>query len=415
MYALVDCNNFYVSCERIQKPTLIGKPVVVLSNNDGCVIARSDEVKRLGVPMGAVAFKFRKLFKNNQIHVFSSNFELYGDISNRVMNILTTFTPDIEVYSIDEAFLFFKGLENRDMIEFGKEIKRVVEQHTKIPISIGFAPTKVLAKVANRIAKKFPQRKGVYAIDTEEKRIKALKWLDVKDIWGVGIKYKERLYLRNIYKAFQFTELRDDYVRKEFTVIGLRLKKELEGESVLSLEELKKKKTITCSRSFRKSIQDFAKLEERIYTFSSFLGVKLRKEKLKTKLLSVFIIGDKFNDKKPYYSNSKAIKLPYATNSDIELCRFAKIILKDIYKENYSFKKAGVIAMNLIDSRHEQLLLFESENPKNDKVMKVMDLLNNRFEGKLRLANQDFLRWQMLQKQLSKRFTTNWEELLIVK
>ena len=415
MYALIDCNNFYVSCERIQSPSLAGKPVVVLSNNDGCVIARSDEAKKLGIPMGAVAFKFKELFKKNHVHVYSSNFELYGDMSNRVMNILATFTTDIEVYSIDEAFLQFKGFDNYTIVAYGKEIKRVVEQYTKIPISIGFAPTKVLAKVANRIAKKFPQKGGVYAIGTEEKRIKALKWLDVKDIWGIGAKYKERLYLKKIDKAYQFTELQDDVVRKEFTVVGLRLKKELEGESVLSLEELKKKKTITCSRSFNKNIHDFAKLEERICTFSSFLGLKLRKEGLKTKLLRVFIVGNKFTNKVPYYSNGTVIRLPYATNSDMELCKFAKIALKEIHKENYSFKKAGVIAMDLIDSKHEQLSFFESENAKNDAVMKVMDLLNNRFENRVRLANQDFLRWQMLQQQLSKRFTTNWEELLIVK
>lgn len=241
MYALVDCNNFYASCERVFNPKLRHVPIVVLSNNDGCVIARSNEAKELGVPMGAAAFEFRNLFQEKGIQVFSSNYALYGDMSNRVTTILKRFTPDIEVYSIDECFLKFKGFEKFDLTEYCLKIRKEVLQCTLIPTCVGIAPTKALAKVANRIAKKFPQLNGVYSIDSEEKRIKALKWLDIEDVWGIGRQFAKKLKTKGVYKAIQFTDLPDDYVRKEFSVVGLRLKKELEGVSVLELEEVSNK------------------------------------------------------------------------------------------------------------------------------------------------------------------------------
>ena len=228
MFALVDCNNFYASCERVFRPNLIGKPIVVLSNNDGCVIARSNEAKPF-IPMGAPAFKFKAVFNQHKINVFSSNFALYGDMSNRVMTILREFSPDVEIYSIDEAFLKFDGFDYFELVEYGKEINRRVRRGTGIPISTGFANTKALSKVANRIAKKYPEKTGsVYIIDTEEKRIKALKWLAVGDVWGIGRQHAERLTFKGVSTAYQFTELSDTWVRNNMGVIGLRLKRELE-------------------------------------------------------------------------------------------------------------------------------------------------------------------------------------------
>ena len=243
MFALIDCNNFYVSCERVFNPKINKKPVVVLSNNDGCVISRSNEAKALGIPMGAPAFKYKKIFRENDIQVFSSNFPLYGDMSSRVMSILSKFTPNIEIYSIDEAFLKFEGFENYDLESYCQEIKNMVLKWTGIPISIGIAQTKVLAKVSNRIAKKFPtQTKGVYLINTEKKKIKALKWLKIQDVWGIGFKHAERLKNIKINTAYNFINIEDNWVRKNMSIVGLRLKKELEGKSVLDLEEVRSPK-----------------------------------------------------------------------------------------------------------------------------------------------------------------------------
>ncbi len=252
MFALVDCNNFYVSCERVFNPKLNGKPVVVLSNNDGCAISRSDEAKKLGIPMGAPAFKYEKIFRDNNVKVFSSNFPLYGDMSSRVMNILSSYTPNIEVYSIDEAFLEFKGFKKHKLESYCKEIQKRVLKWTGIPISIGIAPTKALAKVANRISKKFPKKTaGVYSIDSNEKRLKALKWLEIENVWGIGFRHSKRLRIFKINSAYDFISTPDDWVRKQMSVVGLRLKKELEGESVLCLEENRSpKKAIATTRSF---------------------------------------------------------------------------------------------------------------------------------------------------------------------
>ena len=269
MYALVDCNNFYASCERVFRPNLRNKPIAVLSNNDGCVIARSNEAKALGVPMGAPAFKFKELFEKNNIHVFSSNYALYGDMSSRVMNLLSTFSPDIEIYSIDEAFLQFKGFNLFELQSYAETIKRTVDKGTGIPISIGIAPTKALSKVANRVAKKFPKKTGgVYIIDSEEKRLKALKWLAVEDVWGIGRKHAKRLQAKSIFKAYDFINLPDDWVRQQMSVVGLRLKHELEGKPTLSLDTIQNKKAIATTRSFDKMYDDFYTIKERVSTFA---------------------------------------------------------------------------------------------------------------------------------------------------
>ncbi len=223
MFALIDCNNFYASCERVFRPDLNGKPVVILSNNDGCVIARSNEAKAIGIPMGAPAFKFDELFKQNNVHVFSTNFPLYGDMSNRVMNILSDFSPDMEIYSIDECFLKLHGFELFNLQEHGLNMRLKVVKWTGIPISVGMAPTKALAKAANRIAKKFPERtNGVYIIDTDEKREKALKWLKIEDVWGIGRQHAKRLQDIGVLTAFDFIKLSDDWVKKDMSIVGLR-------------------------------------------------------------------------------------------------------------------------------------------------------------------------------------------------
>ena len=419
MFALVDCNNFYASCERVFNPKLNKKPIVILSNNDGCVISRSNEAKALGIPMGAPAFKYNPLFKKNKVHVFSSNFPLYGDMSSRVMSILSTYTPNIEIYSIDEAFLELKVFENYDLEEYGKEIRKKILKWTGIPVSVGIAQTKALAKVANRISKKFDKKtKGVYVISSEEKRIKALKWLKIEDVWGIGYKHSERLKNHNINKAYDFIKLPDNWVRKQMSVVGLRLKKELEGESVLSLEENRSpKKAIATTRSFEKNLTCFEDLKERISTFSICCSEKLRSQKSSCNSIYVFIKSNRNQKNKSQYQNGLVMTLPYGSNSSITISKYAVEGLRKIYKKGIEYKKAGVIVLGLIPNRRLQLNIFEKENPKHEVLMKTLDFITKK-EGpnKIKLASQDLKRvWKMKQTKLSSRYTTELNEIISLK
>jgi DNA polymerase V len=419
MFALVDCNNFYASCERVFNPKLDKKPIVILSNNDGCVISRSNEAKALGIPMGAPAFKYDSIFKKNKVYVFSSNFPLYGDMSNRVMSILTKYTPNIEIYSIDEAFLEFKGFKNYDLEKYGKEIRKTILKWTGIPVSIGFAPTKALAKVANRISKKFDNKTGgVYVISSKEKKEKALKWLKIEDVWGIGFKHAKRLKNHKINKAYDFINLPDDWVRKEMSVVGLRLKKELEGESVLSLEESRSpKKAIATTRSFEKNIADYKDLKERVSTFSICCSEKLRNQKSNCNSIYVFVKSNRHQKNKLQYRNGIVMTLPYGSNSSITISKYAVEGLKKIYKENIEYKKAGVIVMGLVPNNRTQLNIFEKENPKHQILMKTLDFITKK-EGssKVKLASQDLKRtWKMKQTKLSSRYTTELSETISIK
>ncbi len=413
MYALVDCNNFFASCERVFRPDLQGKPIAVLSNNDGCVIARSNEVKSY-IPMGAPAFKYKEIFKEKKVHVFSSNYALYGDFSNRVVKILTRYCPEIEVYSIDESFLYFKGFKHEDLAEYCSEMRNEILQQTHIPVSVGLAPTKALAKVANRIAKKYPkQTEGVYILDTEEKRIKALKWLKIGDVWGIGRRYKEKLQRYGIHNAYELTKCHDSWVRSKFSIVGLRLKKELEGESVLGLDDFSKKKNIATTRTFETEYSDYDNLRERVSTFAVTCAKKLRKQESIAYSIMVFIYTNGHKKETAQYYGSKVVQIPDGSNSDFVISKYALKALQMIYKEGYAFKKAGVIVMNLKDSKTKQLNLFSQEK-EDSKLMQTMDYLRN--QGfHIKLASQDLQRtWKMNQNHLSKRYTTNWNELLEV-
>lgn len=417
MYALVDCNNFYASCERVFNPKLRHVPIVVLSNNDGCVIARSNEAKQLGIPMGAPAFEYRNVFKEKGVSVFSSNYALYGDMSNRVTTILKRYTPDIEVYSIDESFLKFKGFENFNLTDYCSKIRAEVLQCTLIPTCIGIAPTKALAKVANRIAKKFSELNGVYCIDTDEKRIKALKWLDIEDVWGIGRQISKKLKAKGIKRAYQFTQLPDDYVRKEFSVVGLRLKKELEGISVLDLEEVANKKAIATTRSFDTTYADKSYLQERISTFAATCAEKLRNQKSTCQIVTVFVNTNRFNETHEQYYRSINVTIPYATNSSIEISKYAKKGLDIIFKKGYHYKKAGVIVSGIAPEAEKQFNMFEDEPIHHRKAMNVMDKLNFKYGcKKLKLGSQALDKtWKMRQDQLSPNYTTNWNEILEVR
>lgn len=422
MYALVDCNNFYASCERVFQPEFNGKPVAILSNNDGCVISRSNEAKAVGVPMGAPAFKIRELVKEKNVKLFSSNYPLYGDLSNRVMEILRQFTPNVEIYSIDEAFLNFDGVGVLDYQDYGLQMKSRIQKWLGLPVCIGFAETKALSKLANKIAKEFQDRtKGVYVIDTDEKRIKALKWTKIEDVWGIGYRTKKKAKFRNINTALDFINpVHEAWIKKEMGVIGLRLKCELEGKSVLDLEPLpEQKKSIATTRSFPKQISDFDLLRERIVTFASVCAEKLRKQNSCCHTIIVMLVIDKHSVKSSQYYFNMAVTLSYATNSTLTISNTAIEMLKKLHKgnEGIRFKKAGVIVTELIDEDKKQFQLFEEENPKHLALMKVMDQLNTKIGNrKVKLASQNLkLTWDMNQNHLSPKYTTDFSKLLEVK
>ena len=417
MFALVDCNNFYASCERVFRPDLIGKPVVVLSNNDGCVIARSSEAKAVGVPMGAPAFEHEELFKKHNVHVFSANFALYGDMSNRVMNILSEYTPEIEIYSIDEAFLKLQGFEKYNLQTYGQEMQCKVVKWTGISVSVGIAPTKSLAKVANRVAKKFPEKtNSVYIIDSEEKRIKALKWLKIEDVWGIGRQHAKRLNSINVNTAFDFTQLNDSWVKKNLAIVGLRLKHDLQGIPTLDMEMLQPKKTIATTRSFEKNYTEFEQLNERITTFAVSCAEKLRKQNSCCNSIMVFIHTNGNRHDLPQYSRNIVVKLPFPTNSSIELAKFANQALGRIFRKGFHYKKAGVIVMDLSPENQKQLKIFENSNTKHVPLMEAIDKINTSYgQQKIRLASQDLKRvWKMKQEKLSPRYTTNLNEIITI-
>jgi DNA polymerase V len=417
MFALIDCNNFYASCERVFRPDLNGKPVVVLSNNDGCVIARSNEAKALGIPMGAPAFQYEPLFKKHQVEVFSANFALYGDMSNRVMSILSEYTPDMEIYSIDEAFLKLDGLPCKDLQHYAADMRKKVLKYTGIPISIGIAPTKALAKVANRIAKKFPEKtENVYWIQTEEARIKALKWLKIEDVWGIGRRHAQRLMQRQVHTAYDFTQMEDAWVKKHMTIVGLRLKHDLMGIPSLQLEDVQPKKNIATTRSFEKNYTELHELKERISTFAFICAEKLRKQRSCCRAFTIFLHTNPHRLDAPQYHPSALIKLPFATQSGMELSRFATQALQRLFRPGYLYKKAGIIIHDFVPEDAIQGTLFERPNKKHIPLMHTIDRINHLFgQATVKLASQDLQRtWKMKQEKLSPRYTTRLSDILTI-
>jgi DNA polymerase V len=419
MFALVDCNNFYASCERVFQPQLEGKPVVILSNNDGCVIARSNEAKALGIPMGAPAFQYRSFFKQKGVQVFSSNYPLYGDMSSRVMSLLGQYSPNLEIYSIDEAFLQFKGFDLFNLEAEGRRMRKQVRRWTGIPVSVGMGPSKALAKIANKIAKKYDTKTGgVYCIDTEDKRVKALKWTAIGDIWGIGRQHCKRLEALGVKNAWQFTLLPDDWVKKHMSILGLRLKKDLQGLPSIQLEEVPSpKKGIATTRSFEGTLTAFSDLEERVSTFANSCAEKMRKQGSSCTTLLVFLRSDPHKKGAIPYRNSCVLTLPYASNSSITLSKYAVWGLHKIFKEGIQYKKAGVMLMGLTPTATRQLPLFGGEEVKHLAVMQALDRIHKRFgPHQIKLANQNLQHtWKMKQEHLSQRYTTEIKEVITVR
>lgn len=418
MYGIVDCNSFYASCERAFRPDLKDKPIVVLSNNDGCVIARSSEAKAFKeIPMGAPAFKYQQKFKEYGIHVFSSNYALYGDMSSRVMRIIEKHVDELEVYSIDEAFFKLDGVSANEAESIGQDIQKEILQQLGLPVSVGIAESKALAKVANNIVKKFSAKVGdVYVIATEEQRIKALKWTVIGDVWGIGRGLRKQLTAMGIDKAYGYTLLSDDLVRKRFSVVGLRLKNDLEGKPTIAfgggLDE--DKKMIAVTRTFPSEVSDLKVLEERIATFANSCAEKLRKQKSECSSAYLFLRSNRFG--KEYIKLSAVVYFGFETSSSITITKYVIQKLREIYKEDCAYKRAGVVVMGLKPTNLHQTRMFADENPKHQLLMQTLDVLNGKLgKGKIKLANQDIKKtWKMRQEHLSPQYTTNFNDIIKV-
>ena len=346
--ALVDCNSFYVSCERLFNPSIIRKPVIVLSSNDGCVISRSTEAKALDIKMGEPYFKVEKIVKKNDVKVFSSNYSLYGDISRRVMKTLKQFSPRIEIYSIDEAFLDLSSIKNEDLVECGNKIRKTVLKWTGIPTSIGIATTKTLSKAANHIAKE--EKTGVINFINSQQIDKLLAGIKINDVWGIG-RQLTKFYIKNgIYTAYQLKNISNSWIKKSTNVFGSRTAMELRGISCISLEiHQEKRKNCCVSRSFGKKVTELEALKESITTHCLNAAEKIRIDNQTVKKITVFIRTSPFQKDKNYYANVKDIDLPIRTNDSIELIKQALIALKYIYKKGYRYQKTGIIFSGLRD------------------------------------------------------------------
>ena len=415
--ALVDCESFYASCERIFRPDLKHTPIVVLSNNDGCVIARSNEAKKMGIGMGVPWFKVKKSFLSQGGQVFSSNFTFYGDMSARVMNILEGFVPEIEIYSIDEAFLGLDTLkEYYNLYEFGCHIRSLVKQWTGVPVRIGIAPTKTLTKIALNEAKRINVKTKVHQISTTQEIREALRNTPIQDVWGVGRRLSEHLNQAKINNALQLADIDPNYIKRKFSIVLERTVRELRGQRCIDIESnVSAKKQIVVSRSFGTRIKDLKNLRPIVSNFAVRAAEKLRNEKQKCSQVSVFVRTSLFSNHKPQHTGYKTIELLTPTNDTRDILIAAKKALLPIFRPNYDYAKAGILLSRFTNETTKQYSLFKDpEEPKgNSKFMEYIDQLNN-YETQIYFASQNTKKWSpMKQNMTSPKYTTNWYELPI--
>ncbi|MBC6992277.1 Y-family DNA polymerase [Hymenobacter sp. BT491] len=427
MFALVDCNNFYVSCERAFQPHLQGVPVVVLSNNDGNVISRSAEAKALGIPMGEPYFKVKPLMQQHGVRVFSSNYALYGDLSRRVMHYLGEAAPELEIYSIDEAFLGLHGMSRwqGDLVRYAARIRAEVLRRTRIPTCVGVAPTKTLAKLANRVAKKTPDLEGVCYLDCDEKRQWALEQISVDDVWGIGHQYATKLHAQGLPTAAHLSRVSEAWARKHLGgVVGARLVRELQGypchQLAPSEDGTLARQSICCSRTFGIPLSAYQDVLGAVGAFTSRTAEKLRRQGSAAHVLTVFLSKDRFGLEPPPYSASTVLTLPMATNDTSELLRYARAGLKRIWQPDTVYKKAGVVLDGLERAGQPQLALFSGQvhNEKRTALMAELDQLNKRFGmDTVRFATallptgQHVAPWVGKATWRSHAYTTRWDEL----
>ena len=416
--ALVDCNNFYVSCERVFNPALRGKPVVVMTNNDGCVVARSNEAKALGIKMAAPIFEYESLFRQHNVQLYSSNYALYADMSRRVMATLARFTPRIEVYSIDEAFLSLDGFEDRSLADYARDIRSTVRRWTGIPVSIGVGPTKTLAKLANRAAKRADDLNGVLDLATYPTLDDLLGRTEVEEVWGIGGARGALLRRNGIATALQLRDASDAWLKKELSITGLRTAMELRGTPCLPLSPAPpSRKSVSCSRSFGKPVKSLGELKEAVSTYVSRAAEKLRSENLAAGVLQVYIETSRFKDP-PYSCGGRTVRLDLATNYTPDLVERALHALERVFRPGQSYIKAGVLLTQLVPESHVQLSLLRPalDLDRRRALMETVDALNRKLgSGTVRLAATGMEKqWAMRRRRMSKSFTTQWDDLATV-
>lgn len=419
VFALVDCDNFYASCERIFRPCLVGKPVVILSNNDGCIISRSNEAKALGITMGTPFYQCKPLIADHGIEVFSSNYALYGDISQRVMTVLSGFTPRLEIYSIDEAFLSLDHILTEQLESYGHQIQNHVRQWIGVPVSLGIGPTKTLAKIATRLAKKKKDYTGVCNLTGSVDIDSLLHQIEVEDIWGIGRNSAHWLKKNGIHTALHLKYSDEKWIEKHLTVVGLRIVLELRGTSCLPLEDIPlARKGIVCSRSFGRPVTRQVELEEALAEYCSRAAEKLRNQHSVAAFLQVFVMTNRFR-KESYYCNSASIRLPNPSADTIFLVQQAHACLHRLFREGCIYQKVGVMLAGITPDQVQQIELF-AETDQQDRrkvIMEALDRINDKWGNhSIRLASTGIDQtWAMRQAMRSNRYTTQWNELPIIK
>ena len=414
IFALVDCNNFYVSCERVFDPYLAKKPIIVLSNNDGCVISRSNEAKSLCVPMGAPFYKYREIIEKNNIEVYSSNYQFYGDMSQRVMKSLGMIIPkqDIEIYSIDEAFIRLDGYERPDVIDLSIEIKKNILNWTGIPISVGIAQTKTLSKVANHIAKKNTST-GVFDIRNNKLQEQILSNFQIEDLWGISYRLGIKLRKLGINNGLDLRNSDSKFIRKKFSIVLERIVYELRGIPCLDIEKVTNKKSIMSSRSFGKLVTELESLEQAISTYATIACEKLRHQNSKSQGIYVFLQTNRFRKDLPQYRRSMKYKLDLPTSDTGYIINAGKKILKKIYRKGYHYQKCGIMLFDLSSKYIQQENLFVKSNQSNEYLMESLDTINKAMgsDTVFFAAKGTQNNWKMRRNKLSSRYTTNWMEL----
>jgi DNA polymerase V len=416
IYGLVDCNNFYVSCERVFNPKLEGRPVIILSSNDGCAIARSNEAKECGVMMAQPLYQFTDIVKKHDIQVLSGNFHLYTDMSNRVMQVLADMAPVTQQYSIDECFLDITGVTD-DLDEFGQTVRAKVKQWTGIPVGVGIAETKTLAKAANRIAKVSKKSDGVLNLVGSPWREKALEMTEVGEVWGVGKQFAKKLHRNGVKTALDLIKQPDGWIRKEMSVGGLKTVRELRGEDCIGFESIPKpKQTTLVSRSFGQTVTEINDLINAVTVFATTAATDIRKSGLVSSAVSVTIETNRFSNE-PQYAPSRSVELTPATNNTKHIVRAAIQGVKDAYREGYKFKRAGVMLLDLVDADHAPQSLFDTHNPKDDKLIEAFDqIIRQQGPGTISFGTAGQVsKWHSASAFRSPRYTTQWLDIPGVK
>lgn len=414
MFALADCNNFFVSCERVFRPDLEGRPVIVLSNNDGCAIARSNEAKAIGIKMGDPLFRIRPLIERCGVAVFSGNMSLYGDMSRRIRQTLAQIVPSIEVYSIDEAFLDLRGMDPSGFDDLAREISRRCLRDTGIPVSVGIAPTKTLAKIASHLCKRYPKLQGGCYMHRAEDIEKVLRRFPVEEVWGIGRRFAPRLREMNISTAYDFTRLPEAWIRRHMGAGGLRTWHELQGRASIGFEQsIQAKQSICTSRSFSTEIYDLRELAEQVAKFAAMTAEKLRRQQSLCSQMLVFACTNRFRDDQPQQYGNAAVPFVDPTDSTIEIVRAARQAVAELFVAGCGYKRAGVVATHVVSADMICGSLFDTgQRQRHAKLMRAVDHINRSMgSNSVVVASQGLGQVKMLHEHRSPRYTTRWEEL----